>query len=136
MLLTTAVYVPNCLLVVVTSDDPVLPDWTGAARVEATETSLFVGTEYAAATDDIQLSLTDEPDVDESRTPFLLYEGEMRAERGEIRLDSVDDDRFIAMRAPADRIRVRVWGDYPELPEAVVVQAVAATLEASSRDPR
>ena len=133
MLLTTDVYVPNCLLVVVTSDDAVNPDFNGDESVEATDTALLVRSECAADSDYIELTVTDEVDAGVAMTPFLLYDGGMTAECGEVRPESVDREQFLVLPVASRKIRVGVWGHHPDAPYALQIQIVAVPGSQSSQ---
>lgn len=117
---TTAAY-PNALMLLITEDDPNVPDIDGIANIWQSESMLALAVQHDVD-GDVELRITHE--APSSSKMILLFEGILPTGRRLVEIETVYLDRIAGIRTLTGELPIRIWGDDPRQPEHVVIECL------------
>ena len=115
---TTTSY-PNALMLLITEDDPSVPDIDGIANIWQSESMLALAVQHDAE-GDVELQITNEAPSASNMT--LLFEGVLATSRRLVEIQTAYLDRIAGIRTLTEELPLRIWGDDPRQPEHVVIE--------------
>ena len=120
LLKTTASY-PNALMLLITEDDPTVPEIDGIANIWQSESMLALAVQHDVD-GDVELQITNETPSASNMT--LLFDGILPTGRRLVEVQTVYLDRITGIRTLTEELPVRIWGDDPRQPEHVVIECL------------
>ncbi|MDP9983694.1 hypothetical protein J2W14_003117 [Pseudarthrobacter oxydans] len=110
---TTASY-PNDLMLLITEDDPTVPEVDRVADIWQSESMLALAVQHDVE-GDVELQITNETPSTSSMT--LLFHGILPTGRRLVEIQTVYLDRITGIRTLTEELPLRIWGDEPRQPE-------------------
>lgn len=120
LLKTTASY-PNALMLLVTEDNPTVPEIDGAANIWQSESMLALAVQHDAE-GDVELQITNE--TPSASNMALLFDGILPTGRRLVEVQTVYLDCVTGIRTLTEEPPLRIWGDDPRQPERVVIECL------------
>ena len=120
-LLKTTASCPNALMLLITEDDPTVPEIDGIANIWQSESMLALAVQHDVD-GDVELQITNETPSASNMT--LLFDGILPTGRRLVEVQTVYLDRITGIRTLTEELPVRIWGDDPRQPEHVVIECL------------
>ncbi|MEO5319165.1 hypothetical protein PV761_11345 [Arthrobacter sp. CC3] len=117
---TTASY-PNALMLLITEDDPTVPEIDRVSNIWQSESMLAIAVQHDAE-GDVELQITNETPSTSNMT--LLFHGLLPTGRRLVEIQTVYLDRITGIRTLTQELPLRIWGDDPGQPEHVVIECL------------
>ncbi len=103
---TTASY-PNALMLLVTEDDPTVPEIDGVSNIWQSGSMLALAVQHDAE-GDVELHITNETPSTSNKT--LLFHGILPTGRRLVEIQTVYLDRIAGIRTLTEELPLRIWG--------------------------